>query len=221
MRKLFVILLAISAFSFEIAHAAKRRSVPQARPLVLQRGAGMTFFSNTEGTGGHLGAATTVDLSRDTLDIYGVLRQPDGQIRKLNHYDAMRACPEGSHLVSFREAAAEFQVLGAKITEYPASTLAASEIKPEDRPRGFVTVDPFINATAKRDFFTGDKRDNLWIDMSGYRQPQETLANTENFWLSSLPPHLPYTALFSRFDGKRFGHYAKRTGKAAVRCKAN
>lgn len=50
----------------------------------------------------------------DRLDADGILRKDDGSIIYMDHFDALNACPNGTHLPTVRELALDAQARGAQ-----------------------------------------------------------------------------------------------------------
>jgi hypothetical protein len=99
-----------------------------------------------------------------------VLKNADGSVRIMNQYDALRACPVGSHLPTIRELAMESHTLGA------GGILEIDPALPNQAPVGYVKI-AALNADGKTDQF--------YFSWDGYRTPDGDLGDGW-VWSSSL-----------------------------------
>lgn len=109
----------------------------------------------------------------DKLDSYGILISDDNSVRLMNHYDAMKACPKGTHLPTIRQLAKLSQASGAK------GVLNRDVLNPNP-PRGYYDI-----AVSNQ---TGDRlreRDRFYYSHQGYQRPSGDLGNY-SFWSSSI-----------------------------------
>lgn len=150
----------------------------------------------------------------DKLDWYGILRKDDGSIQIMNQYEAMKACPRGTHLSTVRELAELGRANGAKRIWEPSY---------EDVPGGYHEYS-VINLYVNRSFSDPEgARDRFYYNPQGYNYPSY-IPDLGNIWLWSSSSHFDYNSPYahqayglSGADGEIFAVYRYlRVG--AVRC---
>jgi hypothetical protein len=104
----------------------------------------------------------------DSIDRDGFVRSDNGNVRLLNQYAALRACPTGTHLPSLRELANECKMRGAQIFE-------KSQIDFDNIPSGYQQFRA-VGVDGVEDFF--------YLDSSGYQNPGGELG-AHGFWSAS------------------------------------
>lgn len=131
-----------------------------------------------------------------------ILRNADGSINKyMNQYEAMKACPAGTHLPTARELAKEAQARGAK------GILEVNQVRRAGKPNGYYEISA-INPDGQDDVF--------YFNEDGYKRPDDALEGML-FWSSSSVSFSNARAfLFNGDDGGL--PYGGRYGEHAVRC---
>ena len=97
-----------------------------------------------------------------------VLRYPDGRAMYMNHFEALRACPAGSHLPTLRELAKKAEAWGA------IGVWEAGPYVPSGEGYGLMVV---VNPDGQMDGFSFSSR--------GYRSQFNDVVG---FWSSSVEP---------------------------------
>jgi len=113
-----------------------------------------------------------------------ILHNADGNIRYMNQYEAMKACPVGTHLPTIRELAEESQSRGAR------GILEVIQVNPDIVPAGYYKISA-INPNGQKDEF--------YFNYEGYKDPTGDLGNNW-FWSSSVNPYYSHVA-FDLFGG--------------------
>lgn len=151
------------------------------------------------------------------LDQDGILRKDDGSIHYMNHYDALKACPEGTRLPTVHEQAKESEARGAKgilkNTDGSEVTRQQVESGAVQLPRDYYFVSALIDSSKAA---TADNVDEFYFNFRHYDRPEGDLG-TEFFWSSSVYSYDIKDAhsLFSVFGIVVVG---SRGDLSAVRC---
>ena len=152
-------------------------------------------------------------LAADQMDREGILRYGDGSIHYMNQQDAMKACPEGTHLPSAREMAIESQKLGHR------GLLELNQVESGKEPEGYYKISAENSDGTKDEFYFNDYPES-------YRSPHDDLGRNW-FWSSSVPSGVSGAVYFfvSELGGiayeveSEFGHiYESSYFTLGVRC---
>jgi len=142
----------------------------------------------------------------DYLDKDGILRSDDGHIRRMNQYDALRACPTGTRLPTAREFAKEAKRLGAK------GILELGEVKNGEIPEGYEEI------SVKNPDGT---KDGFYYNSEGYKNPESDLGKNL-FWSSSIhADNFNFVFIFYGYYGIIDYYFHASFNDISVRCIAN
>lgn len=133
-----------------------------------------------------------------------ILRNADGSLMYVTHFNAMKACPAGTRLPTAREFASESQARGAK------GILEENQVDPNNIPRGYDKVVAFDGPVA----------DIFYFNHEGYKRPDGDLGSL--WFIASSQYYYSFNHyIFSGRTGIVDGYYSPHYSPGYVLCILN